>query len=107
MDEILMSVEGFMKLGWVVAIPLVVFGVLTYLFNNKFIEWVFAFIKAFFYGALGYFMWKYVSIKEIKEVDIVMAFTCIFCCIECGDNLVKVIGIVMQGIKNIVSSIKE
>lgn len=38
MDEILMSVEGFMKLGWVVAIPLVagcvVYGFLTQTWYN-------------------------------------------------------------------------
>ena len=100
MNEILITTE-FMKLGWAAAIPLVVIGSLTYLFSNRMIEWFFALLKAFFYGMLGIFMWYYVSVKEIQEVDIVMAFTCIFCCIECGDNLVKVIGMPMQVIRNL------
>ncbi len=106
MDNIAISVE-FMKSGWVLAIPLIFVGILTYIFNNRFIEWFFAFIKVFFYGALGFFMWKYVCINEMQEVGIVTAFTCIFCCIECGDNLVKVIGMAIKVIKEVCSSFKS
>lgn len=106
MDELLITTE-FMKSGWALAVPLVFVGLLTYLFSNKFIEWFFALLKAFFYGALGFFMLKYVNVKEMQEVGIVTAFTCIFCCIECGDNMVKVIGMAMQVIKDFISGYKK
>lgn len=95
-----------MKIGWVVAVPLFFIGILTYIFNNKFIEWFFALIKAICYGVLGFWMWRYVNINTIQEVGVVTAFTCIFCCIECGDNLVKVIGMALQVIKDLVSTFK-
>lgn len=106
MDEILITMD-FMKFGWVLAVPLVIVGILTYIKNSKFIEWFFAFIKAFFYGSLGFLMWKYVNINEIQEIGIVTAFTCIFCCIECGDNLVKVFGMAIQVVKNTISTFRD
>lgn len=101
MSDIMITVD-FMKNGWVLAIPLAIVGILTYLFNNKWIEWFFALLKTFFYGALAIFMWKYVGIKELVEIDIVTAFTFVFCCIECGDNSVKTIGMPMQAIKDFI-----
>lgn len=100
MDNISMSVE-FMKIGFVLAIPIFIFGVVTYLIENKFIEWIFCFLKMFFYGSLAYFMWRYVQVNAMDEIGIVTAFTFIFSCIECGDNAVKTVGMIMKLIKNL------
>ena len=104
--EVLMDVT-FMKLGWVAAIPLVIIGIGIYIVNDKLMEWFFALLKVFFYGILGFWMWKYVSTSGIQKVDVITAFTCVFCCLEWGDNLTKVIGRIIQLIKEFVIPIKK
>lgn len=106
MDEIKIGID-FMKLGWVAAVPLVFIGIFAYTHNSKIAEFTFAIFKAFFYGMLGFYMWKYVSVKEIREVGLVTAFTSILCCLECWDNLVKVICMIIQYIKNWIKIFKN
>lgn len=106
MDDILITAD-FMKSGWVLVVPLILIGILTYIFNSKLIEWLFAFIKAFYYGFLAYIMWKYVQVNSMQDVGMVTAFTCILCCIECGDNSVKVIGMALQVLKEFIISLKK
>lgn len=106
LEEFLIDVS-FMKLGWVVAILLVVMDIFIHAFNDKIVEWAFAVLKAFVYGKLGFLMWEYVSSSGFQKVDVVTAFTCMFCFLEWGDNLSKVIGRFIQGIKERVILIKK
>ena len=55
MDEIMIGID-FMKIGWVVAVPLIVTCIITYALNCKISEFTFALMKAFFYGMLEFYM---------------------------------------------------
>lgn len=99
MDEIKISVQ-FMKGGVALAIPLVVFGLLMHVVKNRLVEFFFTLLKVFYYGALAVLMLKYVEVKELREVDFITAFTCVFCGLECGDNLNKLLGMIIQFIKD-------
>lgn len=52
-------------------------------------------------------MWKYVNINQLNELDIILGFTSVFAGLECGDNLVKVIGMIIQYIKTWIKILKE
>ena len=75
MDEIMIEID-FMKIGWVVAVPLIIICIITYTFNCKISEFIFALLKAFFYGMLEFYMWRYVCKKGMTEIGVVTAFTC-------------------------------
>ena len=53
MDEIMIGID-FMKIGWVVAVPLIVTCIITYALNCKISEFTFALMKAFFMGCLNF-----------------------------------------------------
>lgn len=100
MEELKISVE-FMKGGVVLAIPLVFLGLLMHVVKNRLIEFFFTLLKVFYYGALAVIMLKYVKTYELIEVDVITAFTCVFCGLECGDNLNKLLGMIIQFIKDL------
>ena len=77
MDEIMIGID-FMKIGWVVAVPLIVTCIITYALNCK-----------------------------ITEIGVVTAFTSIFCGLECGDNIVKVICMIIEYFKKWAKIIKN
>lgn len=106
MDKIMIGIN-FVKFGWIVTVPLVILGIIGDIFNSKIAEFIFAFFKSFFYGCLAYFMWKYVNINQLNELDIILGFTSVFAGLECGDNLVKVIGMIIQYIKTWIKILKE
>lgn len=106
MDEIMIGID-FMKIGWVVAVPLIVICIITYAFNCKISEFTFALLKAFFYGMLEFYMWRYVCKKGMTEIGVVTAFTSIFCGLECGDNIVKVICMIIEYFKKWAKVIKN
>lgn len=107
MDEITISID-FMKSGVALAVPLVLFGGLMHIATkSKFIEGLFAFLKAFYYGALALFMLKYAEVNKLGEVDAITAFTCIFCALECGDNAYKVLCMLIQFVKDLIHVFKK
>lgn len=105
MDELMIPVD-FMKSGVVLAIPLVAFGVVMQITESRLIEGIFTFLKVFYYGALAAIMLKYVEVKELREVGIITAFTCIFCGLEFGDNLTKLLVMIIQFVKKFMRKVE-
>ena len=106
MDEIMIEI-AFMKMGWFIAVPLIVICSILYVISCKISEFLFALLKAFFYGLLEFYMWRYVCEKGVTEVGVVTAFTSIFCGLECGDNMVKVIGMIIEYFRKLVNVIRN
>lgn len=75
--------------------------------NSRIVEFSFALLKALFYGMLEFYMWKYVNTKGWSEIGVVSAFTSIFCGLECGDNMVKVISMIIEYIKGWINILKK
>lgn len=98
MDNIMIPVE-FMKIGYVVAIPLIVTYFVTVLVKNDMVKFFFCFLKTVVYFTLAYFMWKYYQGKD--QIDIISAFTFIFCCFESADNLISLLSIPIEYIRKI------
>ena len=77
MSNIMLPIE-FVKFGYIF-IP--VFGfvfVLGIFVENQFVKVLLHILKFFAYGGLAFLMWKFYQGKE--QIDIVSAFTFIFCC---------------------------
>ncbi len=106
MDEIMIGID-FMKMGWFAAVPLIVICSIAYALKCKISEFSFALLKAFFYGGLEFYMWRYVCEKGVTEIGVVTAFTSIFCGLECGDNIVKVICMIIEYFRKWESVIKD
>lgn len=106
MDEIMIEI-AFMKMGWFIAVPLIVICSILYAFGCKISEFLFALLKAFFYGLLELYMWRYVCEKGVAAVGVVTAFTSIFCGLECGDNMVKVISMLIEYFRKLVNVIRN
>lgn len=107
MDDIMIGIDS-MKYGWAVAVPLVFLGIIASVFiNSRIVEFSFALLKALFYGMLEFYMWKYVNTKGWSEIGVVSAFTSIFCGLECGDNMVKVISMIIEYIKGWINILKK
>lgn len=106
MDNVLAPVD-FMKMGYILVVPLVFFGIFTSIIDSKFIEFIFNLIKALAYGGLAIFMWIYVHKTSTHEVGMVTSFTFIFCCIECGDNLSKIIGSIITFVRQMIKIFKN
>ena len=86
MDAIMLPVE-FMKLGYIFIPAFVLFFALDIAIKNQFAKALLVLLKAFAYGGLAILMWKYYQGKE--QIDIISAFTFIFCCFEAADNAVS------------------
>ena len=90
MDNIMFPVE-FMKIGYALTVPLLFVFLLISFVRNQLIKCTLYFVKAAAYFGLAFFMWKFYCNKE--QIDVVSAFTFIFCCFECADNIVSLLSI--------------
>lgn len=96
MDKLLIDAE-FMRIGYALAIPLIFIYFLTVIIKNQMVKWFFSFFKMLAYFGLAYAMWIYY--KDAKTVDIVSAFTFIFCCLESADNFISCISMPIEHIR--------
>lgn len=97
MSNIMLPVE-FMKIGYVV-VPLIVIYILMSFVKNQVVKCVLYFFKASAYFGLAYFMWIFYSGKE--QIDVISAFTFIFCCFESLDNLISLLSVPIEYIREL------
>lgn len=93
MDNLMLPVE-FMKVGFAISIPLLVIFVLISFVRNQVVKCILCLCKAMAYLGLAFLMWKFYCDKE--QVDVVSAFTFIFCCFESVDNIVFILSVPIE-----------
>lgn len=98
MDNLMIPVE-FMKVGYVVATALIALYFFTVFVKNEFTKFIMYFFKFLAYFGLAYFMWEFYKTRE--GIDIVSAFTFIFCCIESADNIISFLSIPIEYMRKI------
>lgn len=96
MNDLMISVV-FIKIGYVVAIPLIVLYIATLFVENQVVKCTLYFCKSLAYFELAHYMWKYYSGKE--QIDIISAFTFIFCCFESADNFISLLSVPIEYIR--------
>lgn len=108
MDTLLID-SNFLRVGIVLTVPLVLFGVTFSIFvENTVIEWIFALCKAIFYYLLCFTVYKaFPYYYENGKIGAILAITFVVSCLEIGDNTVRVLkGIIGFG-KTIYSFVKS
>lgn len=98
MSNIMLPVE-VMKIGYVV-VPLIVIYILVSFVKNQVVKCVLYFLKASAYFGLAYYMWRFYGEKE--QIDAISAFTFIFCCFESADNLISLLSVPIEYIREII-----
>jgi hypothetical protein len=98
MNDILIPVE-VIKIGYTLAIPLIVLYIVIAFAENQVVKCAIYFLKSLAYFILAWVMWKYYNGKE--NIDIISAFTFIFCCFESVDNAISLISIPIEYIRKI------
>ena len=98
MNNVMISTE-FIKIGFTLAVPLIVIYIAMSFVENQLIKFTLYFLKALAYFGLAWFMWKYYNGKE--QIDIISAFTFIFCCFESADNFISLLSIPIEYIRKI------
>lgn len=88
MGEMMLPVE-FMKLGYIFIPVFLVLFVMEMFVKIQYVKMILLFLKALAYGGLAFLMWKFYQGKP--QIDIISAFTFIFCCFEASDNLLSLI----------------
>lgn len=90
MDNIVIPVE-FMRVGYGFVGPLLIIFFSMSFVRNQIVKCTLYFFKAVAYFGLAFLMWKFYCDKE--QIEIVSAFTFIFCCFECVDNVVSLLSV--------------
>lgn len=88
MDNIMLPVE-FMKIGYVLIPVLLMVHIFALFCKSKVVKAIMYLLKAVAYGGLAYFMW--IFYQGSMQIDMISAFTFIFCCFEGADNLFSLI----------------
>lgn len=99
MSDIQLPIE-FMKVGFVIAVPLLALYFVLLFVKNQLVKCVIYICKMFAYAALAWIMWSFYKNRE--TIDIISAFTFIFCCFESIDNFISFISIPIENIRDIV-----
>ena len=95
MDKLMLPIE-FVKIGYVIVIPLLIVFLLMSVVRNQVVKCILYIAKAFAYFGLAFVMWKFYQNRE--QIDVVSAFTFIFCCFECMDNIISILSILINNI---------
>lgn len=98
MSDILIPVE-FLKMGYTLAFPLIALYLVISFVENQVVKCVIYFFKSLAYFGLAWVMWKYYNGKE--QIDIISAFTFIFCCFESVDNVISLISVPIEYIRKL------
>lgn len=93
MDKLVIPIE-FMKIGYIWAIPMVITYFLTIRVKKQYAKPILYLMKMLSYLGLAGLMWKYYQTKI--EIDVVSAFTFIFCCLEAADNFISLMSILVE-----------
>lgn len=96
MNDIMLPTE-FMKIGFTMAVPLIILYIVISFVENQVVKCTLYFLKSLAYFGLAWFMWKYYNGKE--QMDIISAFTFIFCCFESADNLISLLSVPIEYIR--------
>lgn len=88
MEKIMLPVQ-FMKYGYIFIPAFIIFFIMEVLTNSQILKEVLLLLKTLAYAGLGYVIWKFYQGKQ--EIDVMTAFTFIFCCFEAVDNFFSLI----------------
>jgi len=104
MNDVMLPIE-VMRLGYGLIPVLVILYAITIFVKNDLVKALIYFFKAFAYCGLAFLMWKYYQGKE--QIDIISAFTFIFCCFEGTDNILSLISIPVEKVRAIKEEISK